>query len=58
MVPISTNDFFMTRDEETNLIPALVMPSLQHLEQVDFDSTMHTDDNLQAMSLLIMFAER
>ena len=36
----------------------IVGPSLEHLEHIDFDRTTHTDDNIQAAALLIMFAER
>ena len=32
--------------------------TMEHLEHIDFDRTTHTDDNLQAASLLILFAER
>jgi hypothetical protein len=38
--------------------PEVIVPGLEHLEKIDFERTIHTDDNLQAMALLFMFAER
>lgn len=57
-MPISTSDFYMTTSGDQMSGPEIVVPGLEHLEQVDFERTTHTDDNLQAMSLLVMFAER
>ena len=58
LIPISTNDFFMTTCGDSLSGPEVIVPGLEHLESVDFERTTYTDDNLQAMSLLVMFAER
>jgi len=58
ITPISSSDFYMTLNGDNIAGPEVIVPGLEHLEQIDFDKTVHTDDNLQAMSLLVMFAER
>lgn len=58
LIPISSNDFYMTTCADSLSGPEVIVPGLEHLESVDFERTTYTDDNLQAMSLLVMFAER
>lgn len=58
LIPISTSDFYQTTQAEDSTSPELVLAGLEHLEQIDFDRTTYTNDNLEAMSMLMMFAER
>lgn len=36
----------MTVDGDSNNGPDIVIPGFEHLEHVDFERTVHTDDNL------------
>jgi len=58
LIPISTSDFYQTTQAEDSVGPEVVLVGLEHLEQIDFDRTTYTNDNLEAMSMLMMFAER